>query len=384
MLNKMNVYNFILSFLLSLFLVLPKIGILDLTVFPLLIFLFYRGVLGKVKFKLTKHIYFLLIIIIMICIWALWSSFINHGAFYPEFLFKPFRVAVVLILLTVIFQSYSENNLTNVVLNSIVMAASINALVVLIQYTNGITGLGDPLFLKSPAFGDLDTPFRKPGITAGYPVTGMLSLFGLLTSFWLYYVNKKSFIYLVTFCLSLFGLVLGARTTLLIFLLFSPVLLFWVARLSRGHFFILIVLIASFILYVVNQYMTNDFIKGTVDVMFANIFNYINTGNALDYSSRDLVENHYRLPVAFWDLLFGNSLPPRESPVNTDVSYIRIWWSNGLIGLTLYMSHFILLTFIGLCYAKDKSTKTYFLLMITSVFIASFKGPFLFSRLSYD
>ncbi|HHG3074734.1 TPA: hypothetical protein ACPVWR_004647, partial [Vibrio parahaemolyticus] len=112
--------------------------------------------------------------------------------------------------------------------------------------------------------------------------------------------------------------------------------------------------------------------------------NYINTGNALDYSSRDLVENHYRLPVAFWDLLFGNSLPPRESPVNTDVSYIRIWWSNGLIGLTLYMSHFILLTFIGLCYAKDKSTKTYFLLMITSVFIASFKGPFLFSRLSYD
>ncbi|TOF85715.1 hypothetical protein, partial [Vibrio parahaemolyticus] len=139
MLNKMNVYNFILSFLLSLFLVLPKIGILDLTVFPLLIFLFYRGVLGKVKFKLTKHIYFLLIIIIMICIWALWSSFINHGAFYPEFLFKPFRVAVVLILLTVIFQSYSENNLTNVVLNSIVMAASINALVVLIQYTNGIT-----------------------------------------------------------------------------------------------------------------------------------------------------------------------------------------------------------------------------------------------------
>ncbi|PTP29384.1 hypothetical protein [Vibrio splendidus] len=379
-----NISSFIFSIFLSLFLVLPKIGIVDLTIIPLILVFFYQIIKGKLYFKFSWPIYYALLIVVFISFWAIFSSLINHGSFYSEFLFKPFRVIVVLLLLNFNFQLYDNEKLVSIVINSIIIAATINAMVVLIQYFNGVTGFGDPLFLKSSAFGDLDTPYRKPGITAGYPVTGMLSLFGVLCSFWMYYVNRKSVIYFLSFSLSLFGLLLGARTTLLIFFLFSPILFIWVARLNKAKFTFLSIVVIGFILYIISQYFINDYIKGTVDVMFANFFNYFSTGDALDYSSKDLVENHYKLPISIKDIVFGNSLPPRLSPVNTDVSYIRIWWSNGIIGLLLYLSHVLLLLYTALSSSIDKGSKVFILLMFTSVIIASFKGPFIFSRMSYD
>lgn len=61
------------------------------------------------------------------------------------------------------------------------------------------------------------------------------------------------------------------------------------------------------------------------------------SGRLGDYSTDDLINNHYILPDSWDGLLIGNSLPPFEGGVRSDVSLIRVIFGNGVLSLVLYL-----------------------------------------------
>jgi len=375
------------SVLLAFFIILPKIGMLDFSLIALAVLL---GVSFFVENESTyEHRYlneiFVIMFGLMVVIFGLsvTSLVINGGDNYDEqFLFKPFRMILLLFSLYYIFNKRNINIST--VLNAIIFAALLNALVIYIQYVGSfIGGAGD--FLQNPNFNEsVLTPYRKAGLMSGFPVAGILSFCGSMISLH-FFVNERKRWHLLLYVVIGLTCFLTARTALLLFILGT---FFYLLQISfkKGRFDILVLFtIVLSISFTYAFSSDNDVIIKTRDKMFANVINYISSGDANDYSTNDLLTNHYVFPSDFSTFMIGNSIPPENNIVNTDVSFFRITWNNGFFSMLLYVFSYLFMWFISVS-SREKSDNNKFIifLLFAGVFISNFKGFYFFSRVIGD
>lgn len=383
---RMGRSEFFVTLLLSMFIVAPKFGGLDLS----LVFLFVAvlvsfGTVGMPKLQAFSAFCTLMLLVLIGGAVAFFSALINAD-YFSEFTFRPVRTFLVLFGVYLLFSSFSSDKKIDVLKTPFAVlfcAATLNSVVILMQYFNHFLGVGDPLIFSNPGFDRmLDTPFRKPGMMAGYPTAGLLSLGGVLAGCFFRYekVVRSSWVLLFLFC-NFLTVFLTARTSMLVFLVFFP-FLFLRLGLRSGVDGVCFG-VSLFFLVGYLMALDNPFIQGTINKMFANFISYFKEGSVLDYSSRDLVYNHYELPQDLFTWLIGNSTSPGESMVNSDVFFVRTIWANGVFSLILLTLVYVYMWFVAVLGFRSWA-KLYVFAIFLSIFIASFKGSFVVSRVTFD
>lgn len=336
------------------------------------------------KILLSNKIIIMFILIVLIYAVSVISFYMNGGGYYDEqFLFKPFRIILLLFLFYYIF---SKRNLSlATILKAILLAALLNASVVYLQYMDSFLG-GTGNILQNPNFNEsVITPYRKAGLMSGFPVAGILSFCGSMIAFHFFFRTRKN-IYFILYLIIGVTCFLTARTAMFLFM--SGTLSYLLALFfKKGRVDILlafIFLVSTVFSYVFSS--ENDVIIKTREKMFANIINYVENGNANDYSTNDLFTNHYVMPTSPSTLLIGNSVPPEFNVVNTDVSFFRITWNNGIFSMLLYLiSYFFMwLVVINSSSMHLKENKLITFSLFFGIFISNFKGYYFFSRVLGD
>ena len=377
------------SVFIALILGLPKVGFIDLPIIALFIWSLVLNIpnvlRGNIKLTINNNIitilFLLSILVIIVYISSLYNSSISI-----TYTFRPFRMIVIVILLMAILKKIYIDD----VFKGILLVSITNSLIVYIQYIFDILGIS-PLIFHPIGFSEtVITPYRKPGIYNGYPVSGLMVLLGIISSSYLYIKNPKiKYTIIIVFLLP--TLILTSRTALLEFILFIIFMLlfktkeiYFKSNIKKvKKFFIFFSL--SFMIIILYLYNQHPYFAGSINKAFALFINYYKYGYFLDYSSRDLLENHYQFPDNYLTFLFGNSLQPFQGGVNSDVSFIRILFTTGIFSLLIY----IIIFFLGYIYTIKnryllKIEKTFIFLVLTSIFIACFKGPYMFSRVLGD
>ncbi|MCJ8347947.1 hypothetical protein [Moritella sp.] len=367
------------------FVIFPNVGGMDFSFLSLLIgFVFcvikYGHKCSLVVFS-KEVIYFVLIFIFL---WALTIIlFFIHGGYAidPQFMFKPPRVVLILFLMSVIIQ---VSQITMIeIFKIILLSATINAVVIYLQYIFHMTGVTDSFLLNPNTGENALTPYRKPGLMAGYPISGMLSFIGSLISIYLYYFKRKIHFLLLFFIVG-FTCFITSRTSMYMFIFFGMLYYLYLMLKMNKIFYVIVPATVIFLLFGYLSATDNEFFSGTINKMFANVNNYIESGSFHDNSTSDLMENHYQLPSDDKTMLLGTSLPNDLSPVNSDVSIFRITWYSGVFTTLLYIALYFYL-FIGTFVKMDTRTeKTLIIFIFIAMSIANMKGSYLFSRVLGD
>ena len=199
---------------------LPKIGVIDFSVIPLAIVTFWHILKKPSLLKLPiPAIFRAMIYIFILCFSLALLSSIVHGKLASyDVLLKPLRLIFILIFgyLYLMGKRISKND----VLRSILWAAVINGLVILVQMILHTTGVSID-FLINPSFDiNVNVSYRKPGLVNGFPIAGLLQVFGLV----ILYGSPSMRISAVTKHLMniilLSSMIFTARTAILCFLIF--------------------------------------------------------------------------------------------------------------------------------------------------------------------
>ncbi|WP_312946084.1 hypothetical protein [Superficieibacter sp.] len=373
--------------LISLFIVSPKIGLFDLSILAMLVHvgLALSSALGSYRpnTALDKRIVVASFFMFLLFFLAILSFFINGAYDFDEqFLFKPIRIILILMIYYFIFNQRKLT--TDNILKAIVLAALINAVVIYIQYYGSFIGVSST-FLQNPNFSEsVITPYRKAGMMSGFPVAGLLSFCGAMICFH-FYLKSNSYKYLALYLFIGLTCFVTARTAMMLFFLgtmaYILILVFKKGKIGSFALFTTLFLVA--LIYISNS--TNDVIAKTRDKMFANVINYVTTGDANDYSTNDLLTNHYVFPTDFKTFIFGNSIPSEKNIVNTDVSFFRITWNNGFIAMLIYVFSYL---FIWRSTVKslrgEYLNKLIVSIIFMGVFVSNFKGFYFFSRVIGD
>lgn len=358
--NSIFIFFIILSLI-----YLPKIGILDFTIFlliPLSLFLFITK-----RIHIEKEIIFATIILLLIQAYVIIISTIN-GVFISNVILIPIRNIIIMISLYITILYYKMN--FNEFIKIILYVLLFNTILIFIQFTLHLNfGIID--YLYNPQFpAEMINTVRKPGYFTGYPVAGFISNMGTIFSIYIYR-NNKNFIYIYLYLLFFITSLLTARTALLFNILIFP---FIILSLNKRHiFYLIIIFIISVFLFIIysNNYTIAIFNK------FKVAFEFLIEQKG-DHSTNDLIKNHYKLPNDLLDFSFGNALDPQKF---SDVGYIQAIFKGGmtLFTITLFF-YFYLFTSMLKSISKNKKD-TFFILSIILCFIFyNFKGPYLLSR----
>jgi len=307
----------------------------------------------------------------------------NVTDFEFEYLLKPIR----LILLSVIiyFYFFKKNIQLIDVIKYITIASLVNSLVIYSQYILDFLDVTKN-FLIHPVIGTY-TPYRKPGLCTGFPTSGLVSVIGSLLSVFLMFLYRSKYWFIV-FCIITSTVLLSARSAMYIYILIVPVYLMYISIYYKNYIYLKLYFIIIICIILLIYYNIGPLLQGTIDKMFANIINYYDTGDFNDYSTKHLLSSdHYSLPIQFDNLIIGTSLGKSSGFQPSDVSFIRIIWSNGLLSLFIYLTAFF--SFLFLSYQKvkffnHKPLSVLLFCLYLSVFILMFKGPYLFSRIIGD
>lgn len=358
------------------FLLLPKIGLIDFSVLALIM-----AYLTSCKFFFVRYnrqfllILFLWLLAFIVAI----ISYLYHLSIHSEILFKPLRQIAILFLLYGVF----SNRRVDVVklLSAILIACSINSLFVLIQYALDFLYPGqDFSYLYNPNFDQgLDVSFRKPGLYAGYPTSGNMSLFGVLIAIYLM-VKNASVTNLFFFMVCFVTLFLSSRMSLLIgCLAIFSYLLYLSLFYPRVRYFTLYTAILLF--GVVFLSFESGFVNPvTIEIMFEV---FINASEGRGTQSGTALLASYSYPVDYIStLLVGNgSENNADNGRNVDAGVQTVLFTGGVFSLLIY--HFLFCYYCLLCgrlpYFLNKESLL-FLILFASLFVSNFKGVFLFGR----
>lgn len=377
--------------LLVFFLIMPKIGSFDIPVISLFIcfsIVFVRNhLIGSrkiVSININKNHYIMIILMIFLFALTVVSFFVNHGGNVDlQFLAKPIRVVIIMFLLAYI--TSSERIEIKDAAFVLIIATTINSSVVISQYMFQVLfGISD--FLLNPNFSEsVITPYRKPGLMSGYPTAGIFSIFGVLSIIYVYMsklISNKLFFLL--FLINTVACFLTARTAVYMWIVFAlPYLILTLFYFKKHKEIVLIFLIfSSFSSYIISS--DNKVLDGTLDKMFANVNNYIETGSFNDYSTEDLLENHYEFPDDPYVFFFGNSTSPSESLVNSDVSIFRITWYSGFPSSLLYLIACLFMWITAIKGTLLKRDKLFINVFFIVFIISNAKGFYFFSRVLGD
>lgn len=372
----------LLGFLLISLILLPKIGILDLTIVPLFLYSIFL-VLKKKKLIIPKFLLGVLFIWLLIFILAL-LTYLYHGEVSTEVIFKPLRQIILIVLLTYIFL-YSKYSIDDI-FRFILIASIINSIVVVLQYILHVTGISGDFLMIGGFVEEINVVFRKPGLFSGYPPAGMLAVVGLIISF--YFLRYKfSVKYILALLISISALMLTSRMALMIGLLFLFVLIPATILKGKKQFFSLLsipLVIGITLFYLIHYEILHH---DTVGVMFEIFINLMNDEGVKSASGEALMDSYLEnSPQYISTILIGNGLNIKSDIGLTIDSGVQITLFNaGLISLFLYHLIFVLLYIQTVYLSKlDKKYLLYVTLIFALIFISNLKGGFLFGRITGD
>jgi hypothetical protein len=128
--------------------------------------------------------------------------------------------------------------------------------------------------------------------------------------------------------------------------------------------------------------------QGTIDKMFANIINYMETGSFHDYSTAHLVSSdHLYFPDTAKTFLIGNSLGKESGFQPSDIGYVRITMGIGVFGIILYLIAYLVMYSLSIKRANRlnyPTSKILLSLIYIAFFIMSLKSDYMFSRVIGD
>lgn len=305
--------------------------------------------------------------------WGL-ITFIYNGSVNEILLLKPIRQILILLFVTIIVSK--TNLLFSDVCNTIIIAALLNTLVICLQLY-GHNGLGNPDFLMPMSFdSELNVPFRKPGVFAGYPHSGLLSLFAIVCI-----VDKVKTIktkYFVTLFLVLFfSLIVTSRTGLI--LSFVPISWLFLKSLSSKK-----ILLKSIIVINLNVFgliaVLSTLPADTFDVAFEGFINYRESGS-FSTSSQQALNSSYIIPQKVSTYIFGNGLSNRtDADTNIDDGYQSLLYGGGVIYFIISLLLFLIYYLFTIKHERLKDNRLIISILYIIILIANYKVDCLFSR----
>jgi len=371
------------------FLLLPKVGAVDLSFMPLAICaasVFFSGLKNRDGgFKIDRGVMVTAILTALMFAVSCLSYLVNMTDVVSEFIFKPIRILFIILILAL----YAKNNSVSFdkVLRVVMIAALLNGAVVILQYlAHAYYGIPD-LLLNENFKERAITPYRKPGLMSGFPVAGLLGVLGFIVAMYYASLAKSTWMYLAIAFFIFISILLTSRLALLLCLIMF--IGFGIKKLVSLDFKAILwvgmtaALGIGFITYALSS--GNDVYVGTFNKMFANVINLEQDGSAYDDSTRDLVQNHYIVPDNIGVMLIGNSVDPSSNIVNSDVFYIRYLWGNGVFLVALYLLSMVWMVYgIHQLRKINRGQKFIFYLFCFVVCVASLKGAYIFSRVIGD
>lgn len=360
---------------------LPKIGLIDYSVIPLgivaLIALIAILVRRRLSVPVPTEINIALMALLVLQVAALLSSMYHQKLITEDLLYKPVRQILILLMLSVCFSLWtiSVRNIENV----IITAAVVNGLIIFMQYILHNMGIS-PEFMLVPGFDpEVNAPFRKPGVIAGYPPAGLLGVYG--SALLLDRLAKRggSRADLLFFVICALSVILTSRMALLMLLVvmlgYGVYALFALKGLVlAGIGSIALIPVAAVMFDVVNQ--------DTINVMFELFINYLEGRGFASESGTALAESYSQWPASLETFLLGNGLSAKSDYGYTvDSSAQIILFGGGIVPLIGYN---LLLLFYFLVTLKYSKAPVLIVLLFLLDVISNLKGNTLFCRVIGD
>ena len=361
-----------------------KVGYVDYSIlipgFILLSQVLYKQ---RIKQSLPKNLLILILSLQYIAIISMFSMLINQENFVAEYTLKPFRA----ILLMLIFWLYINiNKLTFLdILKNISYLSFIHAIFIFLQYALDVNGINST-FLYNPII-EVSNPYRKVGLSTGYPSAGVVLIFGSLVSLYLYYYLKLNKFFIIFLVLS-GAIFFTARSAMYLYIFVIPL---YMTYLSFYHKKFNVIYMYLFIITLIATLIHLFFMplfQGTFDKMGANVINYMQTGSFMDYSLEHLLsKRHIYFPNDVKTLLFGDYLGGEHGFKTSDMGFIKILNANGLFSLLGYIGSYLLMYLYSYSRIKrtnDKPLINLFHLTYLVFFIMQFKTNYFHSRIVGD
>ncbi|MBT5491587.1 hypothetical protein HOK00_04705 [bacterium] len=364
-----------------------KIGVIDFSILISGSILLSLVIIKKVNLiRIPKIISIFMAIFSLIIIVACVSFLINNGDFIPEFVLKPVRV-IILMFIIYFYIKIRKLSFINI-LKILLFVILVHSIVIYLQYILYYLGI-DKTFLYHPSL-TWTSPFRKVGLTTGFPVAGLIVVFGSMLSLFLYYLSRNRIYIFIFFIMSL-SIFITARSAMFIYILLIPTYMFILSYSYRRYSLIvwyLLFILSSVLIVYFYLIETIPMMQGTIDKMFANIINYMETGSFHDYSTAHLVSSdHLYFPDTAKTFLIGNSLGKESGFQPSDIGYVRITMGIGVFGIILYLIAYLVMYSLSIKRANRlnyPTSKILLSLIYIAFFIMSLKSDYMFSRVIGD
>lgn len=380
-----------LLFLLTGFVLAPKLGVIDISILFLIIASVYTKFKTNREFKFEFKYFGLATCWFVLFVISLITE-LYHGYVNDILLIKPIRQIIILFLLGYIF--YSIKDKYRVAIFVIIVSAILNGLVVFTQYSLNAFGYSDDWLIMPGFDADINVVFRKPGLTAGYPIAGLLGVFGFIATVAMLLSVKSSgkskllnptpitlyffsmLIFFSTFITSRMALYMLFGVMLFTFTIFinSKVLMkFYFSFFLIGT--LVIVLLFNF------ELVHHD----TINVMLEVFLNFQESGELKSSSAESTFDSWLTLPQHISTLLVGNGLMNRsDEDTNLDAGYQIVFFGGGLIYFLIFQFLFYLYFFVSYRNTRVTAYKLFVALSFFLTVISEFKGGTMFARVVGD
>lgn len=295
--------------------------------------------------------------------------------------FRLARALLVCVLLSAIVgsQFFSGRQILTAVFYSLLFhAALIN-----------IAAIFDPLnnFLGAISGNDRIKPLRSSGLLAGFDISGLLCLLGMLMLLLKTYTANSNLFLILYYLVFILGCFFTSRVSMALALVFLCFFFFLNLINSKKNIFIKGSLTITFI--VIGYLLVSKYLMPILEVTFSlGIFNVeselrddIVSRHAVQSSDSFLWVDMFFLPVSFFATIFGTG----SETLNSDVGYIKDIFRYGIVGLLFSCIIYAYIFIIANVSIKSSAVQNKsFLLLIRIIFVISFvltfKNNYIFTR----
>ncbi len=341
-------------FLLTAFFLLPKVyGIIDLSIIPLLC-IFISSIFAPscqaYSYKLKSY-YIVLLSLLGVCLlYSLFGAlFVYDSAL--NFPLKFFRYSLITFISLF---SLSRSFLSPLdIFKSAVLASVINTLFSLVQYLVFIFDFKSIMpYIFNPSFDILlSSPFRQPGLMAGYPNSSLLLILGLYSYYFIchYHVHCKPKLWVVLIFSTLASL--ASRTGLVMSI--PLVLYYFYCQLYNIHRVSYRFRISTFVRFIVSLtiifLLLGLFFNSGTRILsnstyFLEPFTILFSGDVSSSQSLDALLASYQNYLSTSHFVFGNHLWMLSTDLNNiDNGFFIVLASQGIFILTLCIIFYLFL-----------------------------------------
>lgn len=363
----------IINALLILYILSPKIGYVDYSIlFVFLSFLLSFRYKTSIQIRFDRRVSFILLLWLCTIVLSIFSD-IYYQDLNSNFTLKPIRQILLIVLLGIVIK---KNKIKfGRIVNIIIIASTLNSLIVITQYLLHLLHINDSFLLFSNFNQDMLVVFRKPGTFAGYPTASLVSLIGIILMFETKIYKRMILKIPIIVCLFI-SILLTARTGLLLCVLY--LLFFTIKEVKKVKKLIpLLFSLSLLVLFIVKMDKIGILHRDTVNVMFESI---VEKKIATRSSTASLQSLKYT-PQKVSTILIGNGQYMKADGQKTiDSSHQIYFFGKGLFYLFLILTLFLFYYRLATTNLLSFRYKRLFILLYLIVFIVSFKGGYMFSR----